>query len=163
MISYGCAGIHLSLFILSLIRKAAASVYRKVEGPRDMSYTCKAMGSLRCPLKPSPGQNPTLGCRMWPHKPCPERLQSNKATKKCPTCFLDFIHPTQMIADKVHNTKLSWTRTTVLSSWCNHHYLSSLRHLPWWRRQKRASPGNFGEFLVLQNKHTPKSTRKVVK
>ena len=39
---------------------------------------------MRCPLKPSPGQKPTLGCRMWPHKPCPERLQSNKATKKCP-------------------------------------------------------------------------------
>ena len=61
------------------------------------------------------------------------------------TCFLDFIHPTQMIADKVHNTKLSWTRTTVLSSWCNHRYLSSLRHLPWWRRGGDAHErqGNF--------------------
>lgn len=95
---------------------------------------------MRCPLKPSPGQKKsTLGYRMWPHKPCPERLQSNKENKKCPTCFLDFIifHPSsnpKFLADKVHNTKLSWTRTTVLSSWCNHHYLSSLRHLPWWRQ-----------------------------
>lgn len=49
-----------------------------------------------------------------------------------------------MIADKVHNTKLSWTRTTVLSSWCNHHYLSSLRHLPWWRRPLTSGAWKFG-------------------
>lgn len=102
---------------------------------------CKDKGLLRCPLKPSPGQKQknlplAIGCDPINHvqKDCTQTRQQ----KKCPHVFLVssyFIHhPTQMIADKVHNTKLSWTRTTVLSSWCNHHYLSSLRNLPWWRR-----------------------------